>query len=55
MIAGAHVVETVIEIRNHPRQHIKPAGRAFRVRSHRDMLRQPQRFHQRHEIDLIFF
>jgi len=51
MVAGIDAVEAAGLVSDHPREDVEPAGRAFRIGGGRDVGRQGQAFHQRHDID----
>ena len=51
VIARRHLVEAARLIGDHAREHIEPAGRAFRVGGGGDPGRQREAFDQRHDID----
>ncbi len=54
-IAGRDLIETVRAIGDHPREHVEPAGRAFRIGGRGNVLRQRQAFHQRHDMHAAGF
>ena len=51
MIAGLDAVEAARAVGDDAREHVEPAGRAFRIGRGRDVGRQREAFEQRHDID----
>src|SRR5205823_244316 len=51
MIAWPYSIEATCRVGDHARKHIEPSGRTLRICDCLDVLRQRERFDQRHNID----
>ena len=55
VIAGLDAIEAAGLVGDHAREHVEPAGRAFRIGGGGDLVGQREAFDQRHDVDAAGF